>query len=80
MAHTLTVYGREGCHLCEVMEQQLRAVQERFGFTLRVIDIDDDPALVRRFGRRVPVLVADGNEICEARLDEAGLVRYLSGA
>ncbi len=42
------------------------------GFTK--IDVDADPALRARYGRRVPVLAdAEDREICHARLDAPAL-------
>jgi thioredoxin reductase (NADPH) len=34
-----------------------------------VIDVDEDPVLQSRYGERVPVLVADGKEVCHYHLD-----------
>ena len=41
-------------------------------FTVEVIDVDADPALVERFDELVPVLYADldGPELCHYFLDE----------
>jgi hypothetical protein len=50
----LVLYTRQGCCLCEGLEEKLRALdppQE-----LRVIDVDTDPALQGRYGLVVPVL------------------------
>lgn len=42
-------------------------------FTVDVVDVDADPALVARFDELVPVLYADpaGPELCHYFLDEA---------
>jgi hypothetical protein len=34
-----------------------------------VVDIDQDPALERKYGQRIPVLLADGEFVCDYRLD-----------
>jgi glutaredoxin len=47
------LYRRSGCHLCEEMAQQLRAL----GLAFEEIDVDSDPALRLKYGRDVPVLV-----------------------
>ena len=49
------MYGRSGCHLCEEMAQQLRALKIDF----EEIDVDSDPHLRLRYGRDVPVLVVE---------------------
>lgn len=46
----------------------MNAESRRFELTL--IDVDEDPALLRRYGLRVPVLIDPwGEVICEGRLD-----------
>ncbi len=37
------------------------------------IDVDTDPALEARWGTLVPVLLADGQELCHYRLDTRAL-------
>ena len=64
------------CHLCEDMLAALRASMARQGlpYTVDVVDVDADPALVARFDELVPVLYADGwSEPCHYFLDEAAL-------
>jgi len=41
--------------------------------------VDRDAALVERYGLRVPVLEADGEVLCEARLDRDAVLGYLDG-
>lgn len=74
---TLTVYGRSHCHLCEEMIAALRELQGRFHFQLIDVDVDSDPALERRYGERVPVLVCGDRELCHYRLDAAGVTAFL---
>ncbi len=69
----LTLYSREGCHLCEVMLQTLRGLQPRLGFALQLVDVDSDPGLVRRYDEWVPVLCCGEQEICHYQLDEQAL-------
>ncbi len=77
---TLTVYGREYCHLCSDMVEALDALRPVYGFTLEVVDVDRDEALERRYGALVPVLVADGAEICHFFLDRGALDVFLASA
>lgn len=39
------------------------------GAAFEVRDVDADPAARQRFGERVPVLTADGSEVCAVHLD-----------
>jgi glutaredoxin len=74
---TLTLYSRVGCHLCDVMKEQLDSIRARIPFALEVVDIDRDPALKAEYDYDVPVLVVDGKKIAKYRLDEAMLLRRL---
>lgn len=74
----LTVYSRSDCHLCEEMIEALRGLQGLFAFQLAVVDVDSDPALGRRHGEKVPVLMHGERELCHFRLDSAAVTAYLS--
>lgn len=58
----LVLYSRAGCHLCEAMQEMLDPLCRSAGKSWRVIDVDSDPALARRYGLDVPVL-SDGEDI-----------------
>jgi hypothetical protein len=47
----------------------LSALGAALRFGLEIVDVDSDPDLVRRYGKRVPVLVCDGREFCHYHLD-----------
>ncbi|KQV52140.1 glutaredoxin family protein [Massilia sp. Root335] len=80
-APRFTLYSRSYCHLCDDMLAALQAFMARQGqaYTVDVVDVDADPALVNRFDELVPVLAGDpaGTEICHYFLDEAALRRHL---
>jgi glutaredoxin len=73
----LTVYIRQGCHLCTEMTQALERLRPELGIEIAAIDVDTSPELVRLYDTRVPVLVADGIEICYYFLEEAKLRTHL---
>lgn len=75
---SFTVYSREACHLCQDMLAQLDELREPLAFDVSVVEIDDDPALVARYGQWVPVLMGDNEEICHYFLDPSALGAYLS--
>lgn len=66
----LTLYYREGCHLCQIMLQALRGLQSRLGFELTLVDIDRDSGLRQRYDEWVPVLCHGDRELCHYHLDE----------
>jgi glutaredoxin len=74
----LVVYSREHCHLCHDMIAALQELQARLSFSLEVVDVDSDGELRMRYGERVPVLVAEGEEICHYHLDPVALDAYFA--
>jgi len=73
----LSVYSRNYCHLCDEMIVGLRALQARHRFDLRIIDVDAEAALEKRYGERVPVLMHGDRELCHYHLDAAAVTDYL---
>jgi hypothetical protein len=65
------VYTREGCTLCDEFIASLAGLVREF----EVRDVDDDPAALRRFGRKLPVLTCDGRVVCHGRLDRDAVLR-----
>lgn len=64
----LVIYTRRDCSLCVTMEQGVRdIVGDRL--PLDMVEIDDDPALCRRFGADVPVLCLGDEVLCKHFLD-----------
>ncbi len=71
---TVTVYSKPDCHLCEEAMAVLRGLREELGFALQERDITAEEALHRAYFERIPVVVLDGEELCEYHVSEA-LVR-----
>jgi glutaredoxin len=69
----ITLYGREGCHLCD----QARAVLERIGEPFEAVDIESDDDLLKRYLERIPVIALDGDELYDFFVDEQDLRRRL---
>lgn len=60
------------------MRDQVQALCANRPVTLGLVDVDQDAALRRDYGNDIPVLLADGRELCRHRLDEAELLDYLA--
>ncbi|HEY5807461.1 MAG TPA: glutaredoxin family protein [Povalibacter sp.] len=73
-----TVYSRTGCSLCDDLLSELAVLLGPAAADVSVIDIADNPELEAKYGRRIPVLLADGDFVCNFRLDEARVRAYLS--
>lgn len=73
------VYSRRGCHLCEVLIEQL--LDELGGAAEPEIrDIDTDEDWRARFDTRVPVLEYNGEWVCDYHLDVERVRRILGSA
>jgi hypothetical protein len=76
MSVRLTLLIRAYCHLCDDMR---RALGEHVpDLAVLEIDVDADPALEARWGKLVPVLLAEGREVCHYRLDTRALDAILA--
>ena len=75
-----TIFGTDGCHLCEDAQALLAQVVEHIPVTVYYEDIAEDEALVELYGVRIPVLRHDesGDELGWP-FDLPGLANWLAG-
>ncbi|SDS85398.1 glutaredoxin family protein [Paraoerskovia marina] len=59
-AARVVLYGRDGCHLCEVARDVVADVCARTDTRWVETDVDTDPALADEHGEFVPVVTVDG--------------------
>ena len=77
---TITLYGRDGCHLCDDARDALLRVRHDTPFRLVEVDIESDDDLHRRYLERIPVVALDGRELLDFFVDEDALRAALSSA
>ena len=81
---TLTLYTREGCHLCHDALAVLERVRRARPFDLRVVDIDRDldahDARRAAYTNEVPVVEVDGRKAFKYAVDTRALERILERA
>jgi glutaredoxin len=73
----LVLYSRSACRLCDRMLEALRS-QLGADVLVTIVDVDSDSALKARYGEHVPVLVADGTELCRHAYDPARVAAYIA--
>ena len=74
MLKTIDIYSRQGCHLCEVMiEELLPLVRGRFEIAVHDIDTRED--WKKAYDTQIPVIEYDGELICQYHLDRQALTR-----
>ncbi len=73
----LVLYSRPDCHLCEALTEQLQPLLA--GRSVELTSSMSTPAwrFERRYGLRIPVLVAGDVELSGYPLDEERVRRYL---
>jgi glutaredoxin len=77
---TVTLYGRDGCHLCDDARDVLLRLRAETPFELVERDIETDDELLRRYLERIPVVAVDGTELCDFFVDEEAVRAALSSA
>ena len=75
----LDLYSRPGCHLCDEMAEEVASIL-RGRAEIRAVNIDDDLALKKLYGLRIPVLAVEGTELSGYPLDVDALQSYLASA
>ncbi|HVR88574.1 MAG TPA: glutaredoxin family protein [Candidatus Limnocylindria bacterium] len=73
----MTLYERDGCHLCEETQRALRRIGLDRPLAIERVDITTDPALERRYVVRIPVVVVDGRELDTAGLEDHAVAEWL---
>jgi glutaredoxin len=76
----VTMYMREGCHLCEEAKAAMAPVLAALGARLQEVDIDDDPVLCARYSNDVPVIFVGAQFFTQHHVDLARLRRHLEKA
>ena len=76
---TIYVYSRHGCHLCEVLiDEMLPLLQGRIDIQVR--DIDTNEAWRNDYDVRIPVVEYEGRVICEYHLDKAKIAAIVASS
>ena len=72
----IEVYTRRGCHLCELLIEELLEMAKG-KLELDICDIDTRDDWRQKYDSRVPVVRYDGEFICQYHLDRDALTRIL---
>lgn len=77
---SVTIYSREGCHLCKVVHRIAKRVQQDLPFRLECIDVDSHPVCAERFGNRIPVVLINHHEKFSGKVTEGQLRKAIERA
>ena len=78
MKTNVTIYSRHGCHLCDVMKEEVSQIQKDLEFTIEIIYIDKNIELEEKYGEQVPVILIDGEIHDFFKLNEARFRKALT--
>jgi len=76
---TVTLYTRKDCHLCEQTRADLISLQEQYPHRLVEIDIESDPALLKKYLVEIPVIEV-GPYVLKSPFDKQKLIMTLAAA
>ncbi len=80
MKPKITIYQRDGCHLCAIAQAQLTALQRQHHFELEQIDIESSDELHSLYLERIPVIALGGEELYDFEINMADLKSRLLAA
>jgi thiol-disulfide isomerase/thioredoxin len=78
-----TLYSRSYCHLCDDMLAALHALEIAAAYSIAVVDVDADEALVAKYDELVPVLVGSkggqpARQLCHYFLDAVAVRAFVA--
>ena len=78
MMTELTLFSREGCHLCEDMLFALQNLSDQHRFSVKVVDIDEGKILREELNAAIPLLLLNGKVVSQYHLNYDVLKEALS--
>lgn len=73
------MYSRPGCGLCDEARRVILGERERTPFRYAEVDISCEDALELEYGIRIPVVLIEGEERFEVRVDAAEFALAVRG-
>ncbi|MEV4889158.1 glutaredoxin family protein [Nonomuraea sp. NPDC055795] len=77
--HEITLYGRQGCHLCDDARAVIAKVAAELGIRWTEVDIDSSAELREKYNDMIPVTLVDGVQHDFWRVSEERLRAALGG-
>jgi len=74
--NSLRLYSKPGCHLCEIMIEELKPLV-RGRIDIEVVDIESRPDWLRDYATRIPFIEFNAEMVCQYKLDVPAIQRIL---
>ena len=79
MSVTVTLIGKEGCHLCDEAKTVIESVAVDFpDVSVEEVSLTDNPLWDELYGELIPVVLIDGVEHCHWRVDATAFSEALA--
>ena len=72
------VYSKPGCCLCDDVKERLEVLQRSRTFSLRVVNILEDPQAYEKFTEEIPVVFINGRKAFKYYLNEQQFLKKLA--
>ncbi len=72
------VYSKPGCCLCDDVKERLEVLQRSRTFSLRVVNILEDPQAYEKFTEEIPVVFINGKKAFKYYLNEQQFLKKLA--
>ena len=72
------VYSKPGCCLCDDVKERLEVLQRSHTFSLRVVNILEDPQAYEKFTEEIPVVFINGKKAFKYYLNEQQFLKKLA--
>jgi hypothetical protein len=76
--HRVLLYSRPGCGLCDEARDAILGARAHAEFAFEEVDVSGDDALEGEYGTRIPVVLVDGEELFELRVEPRALAEALA--
>ena len=77
MSRRVTLYTKEGCHLCEEAKELLLGLRREYDLAIAEVDIESDKGLEKIYGSLIPVVSLEGGKIFHSQISESQLRQAL---
>lgn len=75
--HTVELYSKENCRLCDEAKEMLQRLQKKLNFELKEILLTENDPKAKEYQTLVPVVIVDGQHQFNGRISEKDLLTIL---
>lgn len=73
----IEIYSKRGCHLCDKAKAVIEKVKDKYPITISEIDISNNPALLKKYKEKIPVVFINNRQAFVYKVHEVTLTKKL---